>query len=483
MTNDPRAAHRPRPSPATIWLILTLVTEARRLPDIGNPLLDLDEQFYLLVGDRMLDGAIPYVDIWDRKPVGLFLIYAAARAPGGDPFVGYQILASLTLLATAGLVGSLARRIAGGWAGLAAGIVLLLWSEFLGGRGGQSPLFYNAAIAGAALVTCRALNRSDQLRCHGLVAMVLCGLAIQIKPTVVFEGVWFGVALLAAAWRAGWRGVAIARHAAALIGAALLPTLLALFGYATIGHAGNWWFATIVSIFHRGVESGDPIAARLTGIALMLIVPMAAAIHGATRLTGNMRWFLIGWAMVALIGVAAVPPYYNHYALPLVVPVAVLAGIGMAASRPLAVIVIAGGAALLWLSGYPHVGERAASRAALMRMAALVNTYRGTGCMFGINAPPALYVATGSCLPTRYPFSPHLTLTSEAGAIGVNQRAELIRVLAGRPTVIVTGPTLGGTDPRAVELVDRALALDYRRIGAEGDDVIWTLRQRPADNP
>ena len=40
----------------------------------GNPVVNMDEQFYLFVGERMWQGGLPYVDIWDRKPVGLFLI-------------------------------------------------------------------------------------------------------------------------------------------------------------------------------------------------------------------------------------------------------------------------------------------------------------------------------------------------------------------------------------------------------------------------
>ena len=76
-----------------IWLILLLAAVALRLPDIGNPLVDLDEQMYLLVGRRMWDGAIPYVDIWDRKPVGLFLIYAATQALPVDPVVAYHLVA------------------------------------------------------------------------------------------------------------------------------------------------------------------------------------------------------------------------------------------------------------------------------------------------------------------------------------------------------------------------------------------------------
>ena len=53
-----------------------------RAQTFGNPVLGFDEQFYLLVGDRMLHGAIPYVDIFDRKPIGLFLIYDAIRELG-----------------------------------------------------------------------------------------------------------------------------------------------------------------------------------------------------------------------------------------------------------------------------------------------------------------------------------------------------------------------------------------------------------------
>src|SRR5438105_7787477 len=52
-------------------VIATLVIRAVAL---GQPEVDVDEQYYLLVGSRMFHGVIPYVDIWDRKPIGLFLI-------------------------------------------------------------------------------------------------------------------------------------------------------------------------------------------------------------------------------------------------------------------------------------------------------------------------------------------------------------------------------------------------------------------------
>src|SRR3712207_9540139 len=40
-----------------------------RAPFLGNPVIGSDEQFYILVGDRLLHGLLPYVDVWARKPV------------------------------------------------------------------------------------------------------------------------------------------------------------------------------------------------------------------------------------------------------------------------------------------------------------------------------------------------------------------------------------------------------------------------------
>jgi len=55
-------------------LLILLFALAFWSSQFGNPDVDFDEPFYLLVGERLLHGDIAYVDIWDRKPIGLFLI-------------------------------------------------------------------------------------------------------------------------------------------------------------------------------------------------------------------------------------------------------------------------------------------------------------------------------------------------------------------------------------------------------------------------
>ena len=61
------------------------MTLATRTQTFGNPLLGFNEQFYLLFGDRMAHGGVlPFIDIFDRKPCGLFLIDAATRLLGSE---------------------------------------------------------------------------------------------------------------------------------------------------------------------------------------------------------------------------------------------------------------------------------------------------------------------------------------------------------------------------------------------------------------
>ena len=119
---------------------------------LGYPLIHIDEQFYLLVGDGMLNGSLPYVDVWDRKPIGLFLIYAVARLGGGEGIWQYQLLALISVVATALVISRIASRFASPLAAIGAAMIYIVWLNIGGGSGGQAPVFYNLPMAGACLL-------------------------------------------------------------------------------------------------------------------------------------------------------------------------------------------------------------------------------------------------------------------------------------------------------------------------------------------
>ena len=139
--------------------LLLLLAVVVRAQTFGNPVLGYDEQFYLVVGDRMLNGALPFVDIFDRKPIGLFLIFAGVRLLGGEGTIQYQLIAALFAWSTAVLIWRFAKRAGNEFGAIAAAASYLIWLDFMEGEGGQAPVFFNLPMVAAAMVVERLTRR------------------------------------------------------------------------------------------------------------------------------------------------------------------------------------------------------------------------------------------------------------------------------------------------------------------------------------
>jgi len=72
-------------------LLIIAVAVATRIVAWWNPVAHVDDQFYLLAGQELLKGHWPYVDVWDRKPLGLFLLYAGIAWIGGGSILGLNL--------------------------------------------------------------------------------------------------------------------------------------------------------------------------------------------------------------------------------------------------------------------------------------------------------------------------------------------------------------------------------------------------------
>ena len=157
---------------------------AARAQTFGNPVIGHDEQVYLLVGDRMIHGAIPFVDIFDRKPIGLFLIYGAIRLLGGEGTLQYQLVALLVAWVTALLVWRFTTRLTTRFGAITAACAYLTWLNFMDGEGEgegeQAPVFFNLPMIAAAMLVEQAVRRRVTTLRSGLLPMLLVGVAIQI---------------------------------------------------------------------------------------------------------------------------------------------------------------------------------------------------------------------------------------------------------------------------------------------------------------
>jgi 4-amino-4-deoxy-L-arabinose transferase-like glycosyltransferase len=464
-----------------LWSILALVSVAivTRAAAFGNPVYSGDDQFYLLVGKAIDHGQLPYVDIWDRKPIGLFLIYAAIARLGGSGVEQYQLVAGLFAISTAWVVTRLASRIANRQGELLAGIVHLATLVPFGGQGGQSPVFYNLFIAGAALSFVRAAEGSARLVPAAMTAMVACGLALTVKQVSLVEGTYFGLCFLVLAHRRQWPPLRVVGLAAAMIALALLPTLLAALYYFAHGHLDDYLFANFASIFRKADQGARSREFGMLFLLVFMVPLMLAAVIGAImrhRRSGSddvLSIFWSGWMIAALLGVVLIP---NFYDLPLIAPLCVSAatlfgrrtGIALAAALLLTA----------WSEGsmFSFAANRE-GRQAFEVMASQIDRARHGGCVFLADGPPLLYDRAGDCRLTKYQFAEHLADANEAMAIGTDQQIELARVIGLRPAVIVrkTFPT-DNANPLSFAQVHSALNRDYRRLIVQRVPVLHSFR-------
>ena len=460
---------------ALVASLLLLVALAARAQTFGNPVLGFDEQFYLLVGDRMLDGFVPFVDIFDRKPIGLFLIYAFIRLLGGEGTVQYQVVAGLFAWTTAFFVWRLARRLGSRTGAIAAAIAYLLWLDFLQGEGGQAAVFFNLPMVIAALLTERLVTRRSATAPSAIAPMLLVGVAIQIKYTAIFEGIFFGCALLYSAWQSLGFGWQLAKMAALWTAAALAPTVAAYLWYVAIGHGHEFLFANFFSMWGKLPDPSETSAIGLLAIfGILLPLLMCATFpppsHPGTQILS--RNFVRHWLAAAVAGMVAMRSFSTmQYAMPLLAPTVILAGQRLGRFKPdrrlvwFALLVAFVATQMVLASHRSRKGG--AREAALMARAATPRN----GCLFVYDGYPALYRLTHSCLLSRFVFPGHLNSANENSvrALGVDPSTEIRIILGKRPdTIVINDPPFDRGNMETYSIVRRELERNYDNVFAMG---------------
>lgn len=459
---------------SSLLLVFVGTSLLLRMATFGHPNIDGDEAFYFLVGQAMHDGAVPYVDIWDRKPVGLFVIFWLI-AGISKSVVAYQVAAALFAGATAAVIATIASRWAGLRGALLAGLAYLLLLPLLWGYGGQAPVFYNLFIATAALLVMDALPalRQGRVPWQAGVAMLICGLAITVKQTTLFEAVYFGFVLIAALLQssAPRRRIVVAFLALAAIGAA--PTLAVSAWYWLAGYWSEYWHAMVISNISKPKPNGISVLARSLGLYLRLAPIACAAILGlALRLpngrTFSEKRFLVGWLIAAVLGFLSVPNFYMHYALPLLVPLCIAAaaffarkGLGLAA------FAIAAGFSLHWFYPFAFEYTREARRA-FDAMTRSIRAHDAGRDLFLFDGPVLLYASTGKRPPSPLVLPMHFNYGIEKDVSHLRTSEELARVLANAPGAVMM-PVVQRNNPRNEE--SWRMVLSYVRANCRLIDV------------
>ena len=418
------------------FLIFALLT---RFSTFGDPNYLDDELLYFTIGQRMHDGLLPYVDLWDRKGPGLFALYYLI-AGFSRSVIAYQIAATLVAGLTGYVAQLIAERFSGRMGAVLAGTLYLAMLPLFAGGGGQAAVFYNLLIAVAALLVARHVETRQPRTL--MLAMSAAGLAITFKQTAVFESLFLGVFALWQMRKGGASWPSLGRSAGLMALAGAAP--MALFGmfYALAGHFSELWHALVLANLRKGYNPAGDQLLRLTVLFVELLPALLPAILALVFGRHRLRGFLIGWLIAAIAGFFSVPNFIDHYMLPLTLPFCIAAAPALQWGKTGPIFAYA--MLLLVLLAGPsfHLAKRDASRAAMNLLLEDIRARDPQPRLFVFQGPAYLNALTGSYPPTPLIFPLHLYYQPENNTSHLSTEGELRKVLAWQPSVVVMQPDL-----------------------------------------
>jgi hypothetical protein len=517
MTATRFQAFRLRP-PSDLFVLLGLLALSLLVRAVALPhsVADPDESLYFVQAQRWRHGEWPYsTGAWDLHPVGAPALLAVAFAVFGDAIWVARVLASLMVGATAFLLHRLLAASGAGWqAGVAAGLLYSAHTLRLGGLATNTEVLFAPFVAGAILVLYRTTLRAARGRAVRLrdvaAAGLLFGVAIWIKYIAAFEAALAGCVLpLLALW---YRRLPLRRVlalAAAYGVACWAPTAATALAYAARGEISDFAFANFGALLRYVEPEGTEVAVRAVLSALFsFALPVGLALLAVLwRLWRPSMWpmperallaFVGVWFAAAAAGAFATGKYYAHYFLAWLPPLSAASGLALArgaeslalpgrrCTMVIAAAAIAAAAPLAEdLAGRAKSGLNIRMDSTDRRVAAAVRRHLAPGeRLWVVNYQPVVYFLADAKPASRYVHPTHLT-GGQRHVILDDPGAEVARVLASRPEVIVFGRddafnTQDPADPALIRTITTALAEDYTPVDVIEREVaveIHRLRQ------
>jgi|SRR6185503_4560867 len=483
-------------------VILLLAALLVRLPFFFIDSVDWDEGTFILIGQSILDGHLPYVHLWDLKPPLLFGFFATAIAAGGHSIVAVRAAGTITVAVTAWLVFCTAvrwwpRRIAGIAAAACVGLETFIGS----GQGTMSEHVALPALWGAvALLVAtdrpapgRAFWIGALAAVATLVRLNLAVTGVAIAILLVLDSVRFrrslgsavpgfaagGTAVLALTampyvfsgqFDMLWRSVFLAARARTDTGTTLAERAAALGSQALHADGGSaiFWPGVIVGF---GALAAAVLAWRRAG----------AEDGGATR---GVRHVTVLFAATAA-GIAMSGEAFAHYLIQLVPFVTLLFG-ALLARLPGTMSIIA--AVVLLVSSWPSLQPVVAEyRGLISRMQSGVDLHYGPAYDIAaflkeqnpgrrpvlVLSDHVAYWLAGTEPPGKFVTHPStLSRAAVLKVMGTTPQRELETIFAKAPLFVVLDPSDLPMTDEARSWLEATLARNYSRAESiEGRDI------------
>ena len=483
-----------------VAIILGLVTFLSRVPYLQEAVIDWDESTFILMGQSIVDGHLPYTELWDNKPPLAFAFFALPILLFGKSIAAVRLAGMLCVTLTAFLVYVFGHRFGGRRAGLISAILSIFAIGVL--PSGQAVMTEHIALAPLVGALVLAVVKRPTVGTMWWLG-VLMGLATLVRLNLAYTAVIVGVMVLALPPRPQGREWLI--RSAAYASGGMVVVLVTYIPYLISGQSDIWWtsvvsgplaysqsrFSLYDAIVHQiyngmGIGHGFALSNYLFWMGSLIwvggAIGLSLAIVDRVRRSGAdfrdiflVLAFLFGTGLsIAASGAAA-----SHYLIQLVPFFAI--GSGIVFSKLLAgrrrLLVSGAMVALMVLAFRPMaeaqyrlVGDivegRKMSRGVSYDISEYIANENACGQRTYFLTDHIGYWFNGSAPPSKIVTHPsNITKTDLLQVLlgpEATPQSEMERILATKPALIVTIPQLRYLrDSRAGDVLNATLKQDY----------------------
>ena len=308
------------------WMVtvLGLATLLSRAPGLlYNGMFDRDESYLAVTGDVIRHGGQLYVDVIDRKPPVVPVMYSLIREWSVD-MRAVRIVLALLIVLNGVVVAEIVRRIASSRrAALFAGVLAIAGTALFLPPDAQAANFELWGILPAsAAILCVVVARSA--RRSPVLWFALAGAAVVIAADCKQPYIAVGIPVLVEALRRGgekWRAVS-----ATAVGAVLAA--IPLFAFFDGAKMLRWVWSDNSDYLKGGVSIGRAasIGLALTVVFVLLHLPLLYGVWEVLRRRVRADVTMLVWLGASILVIPIGLRFFGHYFQQLVPPLAVLTG-------------------------------------------------------------------------------------------------------------------------------------------------------------
>ncbi len=174
-------------------LLLSLLSVFCRLPFFFESMIDWDESTFILVGQSIIDGHLPYTQLWELKPPFAFGFYALAILLFGKTIASVRFAGALVVAFTAFVTNRTTQQLSTVRAGRLAGVLTVLLLSVL--PSGQAVMSEHVAVLPMAIALYLLVKKGITTATVFYSGLLLSS-AAMVRLNIAYSAVGIGLCLL-----------------------------------------------------------------------------------------------------------------------------------------------------------------------------------------------------------------------------------------------------------------------------------------------